>query len=104
MLDFANSITNSVCFSLFSNVTAEDLNNETTKRYYDIAQIFMVLVSWSRFMSFFLVIQSISILLMTLIKMITDAMTFLFITMCYLIMMTPIFTLLFQEESIVYID
>ena len=64
----------------------------------------MVLVSWTRFLSFFLVISSMSKLLMTLSKMITACITFLFITLCYLQMMVPVFNTLFQEESINYIN
>jgi hypothetical protein len=64
----------------------------------------MVLVSWCRFISFFLVISSMSRLLMTLSKMITACITFLFITICYILMMIPVFGILFQEETINYFD
>ena len=36
--------------------------------------------------------------------MITDALTFIFITLCYMLIVTPVFVLLFQEESLVYVD
>lgn len=54
-----------------------------------------MLISWGRFISFFLVIQSISILIMTLLKMIVKSMTFLALTISYIIVMIPIFQILF---------
>jgi len=67
-------------------------------------QLAMVLISWIRFLSFFLVISAISRLIMTLIKMLVSCFTFLFIVVCYLILMTPIFFILFQETMTACID
>jgi hypothetical protein len=64
----------------------------------------MVLISWLRFLSFFLVISAISRLIMTLIKMLVSCFTFLFIVVCYLLLMTPIFFILFQETTTACID
>jgi len=67
-------------------------------------QLAMVLISWIRFLSFFLVISAISRLIMTLIKMLVSCFTFLFIVVCYLVLMTPIFFILFQETMTACID
>jgi len=66
ILDFANAITNTICFGMFIPLTANDLMNETTKELYNWIQVLAILVSWARFLSLFLVIQSISILIITL--------------------------------------
>jgi hypothetical protein len=64
----------------------------------------MVVVSWLRFVSFFLVISSMSKLLMTLLKMITACITFLFIVLFYIMLMVPIFYVLFNELTINYVN
>ena len=43
-------------------------------------------------------------LILTLIKMVGSATWFLLLTGLYLAIVTPIFAILFQEDSIVYID
>ena len=43
-------------------------------------------------------------LILTLIKMVGSAVWFLLLTIIYLTIVTPIFAILFQEDSIVYVD
>lgn len=67
VLDFFNALTNNICFGMFLSLNADEVMEERKKMIYNVVQVIAVLVSWSRFLSFFLVIQSISILIMTLI-------------------------------------
>jgi hypothetical protein len=97
VLDLLNSVVNVSVLQIFNMLTAKDFTDPQTRQLIIIMNLLMVVVSWTRFISFFLVISSISKLLMTLSKMITNAATFLFITFCYLIMMVPIFGTLYQD-------
>ena len=58
--------------------------------------ICVTLVSWMRFFSFFLVIRIVSKLLHTLIKMLIDTFSFMFLICCYLVITGTMFTTLFQ--------
>ena len=56
-------------------------------------------MAWMRFFAFFLVIKSISRILMTLIQMLIDTISFAIIMVCYLLLMASIFTTLFQGPA-----
>jgi hypothetical protein len=67
----------------------------------DLIDYFMLLVlcvSWLRFFSYFLVVRSISKLLLTLIEMIGDTVSFLFIVSCFILIMSSIFATLYQDN------
>lgn len=61
--------------------------------------IVIVIMSWIRFFSYFLIIKSISKLLMTLVRMIQDTVSFMFIVCCFLLISSSIFTTLFQGAA-----
>jgi len=67
MMDTANAITNVICFGMFSSLKADNIMDPSTKELFNWIQVFAVIVSWGRFFSFFLVIESISLLIMTLL-------------------------------------
>ena len=56
----------------------------------------MVIVIWLRFFGYFLIIRQISKLIMTLLRMIIDTMSFIFILGCDMILAATVFTTLFQ--------
>lgn len=56
VLDFANAATNTICFGMFATLSAEGIIDPVTKGLYDWIQVVAVIVSWGRFISFFLVI------------------------------------------------
>ena len=74
------------------------------KEIFNWMQVTALLVTWCRFFSFFLVIKSVSILILTLIQMVIKSMSFVMMTMAYIILMIPIFQILFQEDTIMYVD
>lgn len=104
ILDSANAIFNTICFGLFTILTPKDLLNPATKDIFNVIQVMAVCVSWGRFLSFFLVIESISKLILTLLKMIVEAMAFIAMLICYIFLMIPIFQIMFQEDTIIYHD
>ena len=65
------------------------------KDYIDYFMIFVLCISWLRFFSYFLVVRSIAKLLLTLIAMIADTLSFLFLVACFLLIMASIFTTLY---------
>ena len=104
ILDFANALSNVICFGMFRSLKADDIYDEGKKEIFNWIQVFAVCVSWFRFFSFFLVLQSISILLMTLIQMLVKALTFVSLTVSYIIVMVPIFQIRFQDNTVNYLD
>ena len=82
---------------MFTLLTPEQLMNQSIKEIFNYIQVVSICVTWARFLSFFLVIESISKLILTLLKMIVEALTFILVTTSYLYLMIPIFQLLFQE-------
>ncbi len=54
---------------------------------------------WIRFSMYFLVIEPISKLLLTLYKMLGDAFAFISIVICFLMLMASIFTRLYQDNN-----
>lgn len=74
------------------------------KSLLDWAQIIAITISWARFISFFLVIQSVSKLLMTLAAMISSMGTFMLTLAFYLVLVSPLFMILYQTESIAFVD
>lgn len=95
LIDFVTACCNIVAFNVIGGATVESILNDDSKRQLDYYVIVVLLVSWLRFFSLFLIIQSISKLLMTLIRMIFDTLSFMFICICFLLIMSSIFTILF---------
>lgn len=56
-------------------------------------------VSWLRFFLYFLVVRKISKLLLTLTSMIKDTMYFMLIVFCFILIMTSVFTTLYQDTN-----
>jgi len=65
----------------------------------DYTMILVLAASWLRFFIYFLVVRVISKLLLTLIEMIEDTISFIFIVSCYLIIMSSIFTTVYQDTN-----
>jgi hypothetical protein len=61
--------------------------------------IFVLCLSWLRFFVYFLVVRPISKLLLTLIAMIDDTLSFIFIFSCYLLIAASVFTTLYQDTN-----
>jgi hypothetical protein len=69
--------------------------NPKMKDLIDYFMLLVLTVSWLRFFSYYLVVRSISKLLLTLIEMIGDTLSFLFIVSCFILIMSSIFATLY---------
>ena len=105
VIDFLCSICNIICFTLIRNMSSDKIRDPVTgeisskKLVYDIIIIVVVIVGWLRFFGYFLVIRRISKLIMTLVKMLSDTLSFIFLFSCYLILVTTVFTTLFSNAN-----
>jgi len=99
LLDTICAVLNIVAVSIVSNISPYLILNDTQKDYLDYFMILVQIVSWFRFFIYFLVVRSISKMLLTLIEMIGDTFSFLFIVACYLSIMASIFTTLYQDDN-----
>ena len=61
--------------------------------------ILVLCVSWLRFFVYFLVVRNVSKLILTLIAMIGDTVSFMFIVCCFILIMASIFTTLYQDTN-----
>lgn len=65
----------------------------------DLYIVAVLVISWLRYFSYFLLIKPVSKLLMTLIKMMNDTVSFMFVMVCYLLLAATIFSTLFQAQD-----
>jgi hypothetical protein len=65
----------------------------------DYFMIIVLCVSWLRFFAYFLVVRNISKLLLTLLAMVADTVSFLFLICCFILIMASIFTTLYQDTN-----
>lgn len=64
--------------------------------------VFVLVISWLRFFFYFLVVKEISRMLLTLFEMLYDTLSFIFIVICYLVIVASVFTTLFQDVNPTY--
>lgn len=61
--------------------------------------ILVLCICWLRFFVYFLVVREISKLLLTLIAMVGDTLSFMFIVCCFILIMASVFTTLYQDTN-----
>ena len=84
---------------VISNLSPDIFLDSKAKDWVDYFVLLVLIVSWIRFFSFFLVIRDVSKLLLTLMAMITDTLAFILIVACFLIIMSSVFTTLYQDYN-----
>ena len=97
LFDLLACVVNLVTFNIIASSSPETMLVEEKKRFYDYYMIVVLIISWLRFFSYFLVINRISKVTLTLIMMLKETLNFLLILGCYLILMTTIFATLFRD-------
>ena len=97
VIDLLCSFFNIICFNVIGKTTPDQILNTSKKESLDYYVIAVVIVSWLRFFGYFLVIRAVSKLIMTLIRMISDTLAFIFILCCYMILAATVFTTLFSK-------
>lgn len=97
IFDLVSGTINIAAFNIIGFTTPEKLINPDTKRFYDYYMIIALIISWLRFFSYFLVLNIISKVTLTLFMMLKEALNFLIILGLYLVLMTTIFATLFRD-------
>lgn len=95
IIDFISSFLNIIAFNVIGKATPEMIIDYKQKAGFDYYVIAVLVLSWLRFFAYFLVIGRISKLIMTLLRMLRDALAFIFIFSCYLLIAMTVFTTLF---------
>jgi len=99
IMDLLIGVLNLSAIYIVKGVTPADLEDPFIKDCLDYFMIVVLATTWIRFFIYFLVVRSISKLLLTLVEMIGDTMSFLIIVCCFLIIMASVFTTLFQDTD-----
>lgn len=99
IIDTVSAILYILAIFVVSNLTAEDFLDQSGKDWIDYFILLVLWISWIRFFSFFLVIRDISKLLLTLVAMVTDTLAFILIVSWFLIIMSSVFTTLYQDYN-----
>jgi hypothetical protein len=94
-MDALNAVLNIVAFEVVVNVPQSVLEDTKTKYYLDYLMIAVLIVSWLRFFIYFLIVREISKMLLTIYEMLADTMSFVFIVVCYLLIVASVFTTLY---------
>jgi len=90
---------NILAFNIIGSSSAADILNVQTKRFFDYYMIVVLMISWLRFFSYFLVMSKISKITLTLFMMLKETAYFMMILICYLILMTTVFATLFRDSD-----
>jgi hypothetical protein len=98
-MDLVAGTVNIAAFNVVGRAKPENILNESTKRFFDYYMIVVLIISWLRFFSYFLVINTISKVTLTLFMMLKEAMIFMLILGCYLVLMTTMFATLFRDAN-----
>jgi hypothetical protein len=98
-LDSLNGFLNVFAIYLINTIDPGTYIIAKNKDMIDYYMIAVLCISWLRFFSYFLVVRNISKLLLTLIEMIADTVSFLFIVCCFILIMASIFTTLYQDTN-----
>ena len=84
-MDVLSASLNIISMVLINQVDPAVFLNPKMKDLIDYFMLLVLTVSWLRFFSYYLVVRSISKLLLTLIEMIGDTLSFLFIVSCFIL-------------------
>jgi hypothetical protein len=97
IFDITTGVINIGAFIIIGNASVDSIMNQSKKRFLDYYIIVILIFSWIRFFSYFLVIEGIGKITITLLRMIQETGYFLFIVVSYL--MSTIFTTLFRNTN-----
>lgn len=100
IFDCMAGVVNIIAFNIVGSTQPEriyDVNG--TKRIFDYYMIIVLIISWLRFFSYFLVMQHISKITLTLFMMLKEAGYFLFVLACYMVLITTVFATLFRDAT-----
>lgn len=102
IFDAACATLNITAVYMISNVPAETYlpsRKAVDKEIIDYFMVLVLVVTWLRFFVYFLVVRKISKLILTLVAMIGDTLSFLFLVCCFILITASVFTTLYQEAA-----
>lgn len=99
LFDLVSGLVNIAAFNVIGNSKPEDFLDQQKKYFLDYYIIAVLVISWIRFFSYFLIIEAIAKLTITLFRMLYETLSFLFLMLCYLMIMTTIFSILFRDAN-----
>jgi hypothetical protein len=94
-MDALNALLNIGAFEFIVNMPIWILQQTSSKYLVDYLIIAILIISWLRFFIYFLLVREISKMLLTIYEMLTDTLSFVFIVMCYLLIVASVFTTLY---------
>lgn len=94
-LDLISAVATLVGFPLILQTDPVGMMAKETKDILDYITLTLILLQWTRFYMFFLMISELSKMILTFIAMVIDTIAFMFIVIAYLIIMSAIFTTMF---------
>ncbi len=95
LIDTINGVINIVSYTVITNTSPSDFTSIDVKNNLDYIMIFVLIICWIRFFIYFLIIRDISKLLLTIYEMLADTLSFIFIVICYFIIVGSVFTTLY---------
>jgi hypothetical protein len=98
-MDTISAVLNILAIQVIKRVSPLTYLTPRNKDYIDYFMILVLCVSWLRFFVYFLVVRNVSKLILTLIAMIGDTISFMFIVCCFILIMASIFTTLYQDTN-----
>jgi hypothetical protein len=96
-MDTLCGLLNIIAVNVISHIKPENLLETSNKDALDYFMIFVLCICWIRFFTFFLVIRDLSKLLLIVVNMLKDTLSFMFILTCFILIMSSIFTTLYQD-------
>lgn len=100
IIDAITALMNIVCYNVIGNVTPDIIQDVNKKRTVDYYVIFVVLISWIRFFSYFLVVKPISKLLMTTKSIIVNTLSFNFLVLSVIAIVLSLCLAFLQDANI----
>ncbi len=100
IVDAICAIMNLACFNVIGSISPSVILDPSQKKTIDYYVIFVVLLSWLRFFSYFLVVKPISKLLMITKSIIMNTMSFNFIVLAFIFLIMSVYLAFFQVIDI----
>ncbi|CDW72703.1 UNKNOWN [Stylonychia lemnae] len=99
IIDLITAVCNTFCLYITGFVTPRNILDRLKKQNLDFYVCAVVTVTWIRFFAYFLIIKKVSKLLITLVTMIFNTMSFFFMFVCYMIIAASIFNMRFGNVA-----
>jgi hypothetical protein len=95
-LDLVSGLALILVVPMISQLNPQDLKDDEFKDFYDYIIVGCFMLIFLRFYAFFLMIGSLSCMILTFINMVMDTVAFILLTIVYLIIMAGVFCLMYQ--------